>query len=467
MNTPAARRRTSIAALVASLAAALALGAAPPASATFVTYLDGREVWVSTLDGARKARLSTGEGDYIAVAAADNGRILGVQNEAGKIFQLARTRLWDTNGQLISQGPLPSEIGWSSYVAPLGLDLTSDGVFAVYGYSGYTGTVGFGAIFRRGHYAILSDTKTNIALLSSVSQTGYEYPSTFGRRVVAAQGKTVVATIPDGGNPYTQTWGGIVDTSGVAGSPSLRRTDVAATGTLAAVDFGFDPGDDRIGALSLSSMNVPVNPGDPPVDVGASLDCFLPTVGEAGDASWSQDGKFIAWRDAQGVKVAGAPTGKAEPCALSSPPVVISATGSYPSIGGSDLPQLGAPGPPLAPAPGPGAGPGSAPSIGFTPPSRPTAAALGKRGLPLTLRVPTGGRVTVTATVSARSLGRKGKPVVIGTGAATPKAGGKVTVRLRLNAKGRRYRKRLKKGVVLTLRIRQGGATVTKTLRLR
>ena len=46
-------------------------------------------------------------------------------------------------------------------------------------------------------------------------------------------------------------------------------------------------------------------------------------------------------------------------------------------------------------------------------------------------------------------------------------AGGRVTVRLKLNAKGKRYRKRLKKGVVLTLRITQGGTTVTRTLRLR
>ncbi len=40
-------------------------------------------------------------------------------------------------------------------------------------------------------------------------------------------------------------------------------------------------------------------------------------------------------------------------------------------------------------------------------------------------------------------------------------------MRLRLNARGKRSRKQLKKGVVLTLRITQGGTTVTKTLRLK
>ena len=456
---PAIVRRVLAVVTAAAMAALLAATvAAAPASATFLTYLDGNEVWVSTLDGARKARLSTGEGDYIEVAAADNGRILGVQNEAGKLYQYARMRLWETNGQLISQGPLPARTSWAtSYVAPLGLDLTSDGFFAVYGYSGFSGPGYTG--FDQGHLAVRSDNKTLLADVSflTLEQSGYTWPSAFGSRVVAAQGTTVVAQVPDGAGPYTRTWDGLVGTAAVAGSPSLRRTDVAATGTLAAVEFGFEPGDDKIAALSLSSVTAPVT-------VGASLDCFLPTVGEASNASWSQDGKSIAWKDSQGVKVAGAPTGTTEPCALSSPPVLISATGSYPSIGGSDLPQLAAP----APAPGPAPGPApSAPSIGFTPPPKPTAKALGTGGLPLTVRVPAAGKVTVTATVAARVLGRKGKPVVIGTGTATPKAGGRVTVRLKLNAKGKRYRKRLKKGVVLTLRITQGGTTVTRTLRLR
>lgn len=454
---PIARRVLAVLSALATVALLAAAVAAPPASATFVTYLDGNEVWVSTLDGARKARLSTGEGDYIEVTAADNGRILGVQKEASKIYQLARMRLWEADGQLISQGPLPARTSWAgSYVAPVGLDLTSDGFFVVYGYSGFSGPAFTG--FDEGYLAVRSDNKTLLADLSflTLEQSGYTHPSAFGNRVIAAQGKTVVATVPDGAGPYTRTWSGVVDTSGVAGSPTLRRTDVAATGTLAAVEFDF-PGDDKIGALSLSSVTAPVT-------VGASLDCFLPTVGEASNASWSQDGKFIAWKDSQGVKVAGAPTGTTEPCGLSSPPVLISATGSYPSIGGSNLPQLAPPAPAPAPAPGPGP---SAPSIAFTPPPKPTARALGKGGLPLSIQVPAAGKVTVTATVTARALGRKGKPVVIGAGTATPKAGGKVTVRLKLNAKGRRYRKRLKKGVVLTLRITQGGVTVTKTLKLR
>ena len=162
----------------------------------------------------------------------------------------------------------------------------------------------------------------------------------------------------------------------------LWRTDVAATGRLAAIEPAADPGDDKIAAVSLSGM-------DPPVTVGATTDCFIPTVGEATDPTLSQDGATIAWKDAQGVKVAGAPTGTTEPCALSSSPIVISPTGSYPSIGGADVAQPRPTAPaPTSPTPPPSAAPRLSP-LTVTFPAKPTAAALAAtRGLALKVRAP-------------------------------------------------------------------------------
>lgn len=439
------RRRTT----VAVVASAGFLGLTGPASASSIAYIDGHEVWVSTLDGSRKERLSAGEGDWISVTAADNGRVFGVRLEAGKIFQLAKIQLWESDGRVLSQGPLPSTSGWSSYVAPLGLDLTSDGVFAVYGYSGQVGIVP-NATFLKGHYAILADTKTN---LTPIGQSGYTNPTTFGRRVVASQGSQVVAQLTDTSNPFATSWTPIIDVSGTG--MDLRRTDVAATGRLAAIELAADPGDDKIAAVSLSGM-------DQPVAVGATTDCFLPTVGEATDPTISQDGTVIAWKDAQGVKVAGAPTGTTEPCALSSPPIVISPTGSYPSIGGASVEQLR----PTAPAPASPASP--APPLTVTLPAKPTAAALAApRGLALRVRAPAAGRITVTGSVIARRLGLRGtKPVVIAGGFATAKAAGTVTVRVRLKKAARKYRARLR-GATLVLRISQGGKTTRKSVRLR
>ena len=452
---PATRRALCRLTTLAVVALAGFLLGAGPASASSVAYIDGHEVWVSTLDGSRKERLSAGEGDWISVTAADNGAILGVRLEAGRIFQLAKIQLWGSDGSVLSQGPLPSTSGWSSYVAPLGLDLTSDGVFAVYGYSGQTGIVP-NATFVRGHYAILSDTKTN---LTPIGQSGYTNPTTFGRRVVASQGSQVVAQVTDVSNPFAISWAPIIDVSGTG--LELRRTDVAATGRLAAIELAADPGDDKIAAVSLSGM-------DPPVTVGAATDCFLPTVGEATEPTLSQDGAFIGWKDAQGVKVAGAPTGTTEPCALSSPPIVISPTGSYPSIGGANVAQLRPTTPaPTSPTPPPSAAPRLSP-LAVTLPAKPTAAALATtRGLALKVRAPAAGRITVTGSVIARRLGLKGKKqIVIASGFASPKAAGTVTVRVRLKKFARKYRARLR-GATLVLRISQGRLTTKKSVRLR
>ena len=189
------RRRIGIA--LAGLSLGTIVGGVPLASAGSIAYIDGHEVWVSTFDGSRKERLSSGENQWQEVAAADNGRIIAARNEAGKISQLTQIQLWENNGQVISQGPLPSKTGWTSYVAPLSLDLTSDGVFAVYGYSGQTGFYPT-AQFSRGHYAILANTQTN---LEPIGQTGYDWPTTFGRRVIAGNGGLVSVQASDTSSP--------------------------------------------------------------------------------------------------------------------------------------------------------------------------------------------------------------------------------------------------------------------------
>jgi hypothetical protein len=99
-----------------------------------------------------------------------------------------------------------------------------------------------------------------------------------------------------------------------------------------------------------------------------------------------------------------------------------------------------------------------------TVPSKVTTKALAA-GLPLKLTLAAAGKVTISATVPAKAVGRKGKPVVVATGTGTAKAAGKLTVKLRLNSVGKKKLKRLK-GVRLTLRIVQGGRTTTKTVKL-
>ena len=67
------------------------------------------------------------------------------------------------------------------------------------------------------------------------------------------------------------------------------------------------------------------------------MDCFLPAAGIARDASLAQDAGAIAWKDDGGVKVAATPSTTADPCVMGSAPVVLSPTGTHPSIGGADV----------------------------------------------------------------------------------------------------------------------------------
>ncbi len=442
------RPRSSFACLRLAVLASACLavfGAAPAAQAGSIAYVDQNEVWVSSFDGTQKALLSAGEGDWRVVTAADNGMVLGVRLEAGKVSQLAKIQLWGSDGQTISQGPLPySTYSWSTYAAPLGLDLSADGVFLAYGYGGQIGSG-----FYSGHNVVNSDTKTNN---TPIGQDGYQWPTMFGQQVVAKSGSSAVFQ-PAGTGPFGTGFTSLIDLSGLPGL-TLQRTDVAATGNLAAMDL--DGTTDKIAVVSLSGMTTGAAVGD-------TVNCFLPATGNAANATFSQDGQFVAWQDVEGIKIAGVPTTANNPCVFSSPPVLISATGSSPSIGGSDVRTLR----PTAPGGGTDDAPASKPLI-VTLPAKVTAAELtSKAGLPLKVTVRAGGKITVTASVPASRLGLKGKKaVVIATGSASPRSAGQVSFKLQLNAKGRKYRKRLP-GLTLTLRITQGTKTTTKTIRLR
>ncbi len=214
--------RPSVSRVLASLStlAAVALLAPASAHAASVAYIDGGEVWVASLDGSRKERLSTGEGDYVTVAAADNGRILAVQN-TGTLAQLSRTRLWGSDGKILNQGRLPYDqrVSWFGYTAPAGLDLTSDGEFMVYGYSGFVGCfAACGGVYAYGHYAVTSDTQLNI---QPIDQLNLEWPTTFGRRVIAAkQNKQPAVQVADPSNPLATTYDVMTNVELEPGAPA-------------------------------------------------------------------------------------------------------------------------------------------------------------------------------------------------------------------------------------------------------
>ena len=453
------------------LAVALVLGVSSNAAqAASIAYIDGGEVWLSSLDGAQKVRLASpvvnGSGateKWLDVAASDGGRIVAVRNEPGKIARLSWFKVWEPNGTSVVEGPLSAPAGWAVYVYPLGFDITADGNHMVYGYSNSSGCCPIN--FAQGTYV----RPVSTSVLDPIDLPGVQDPSIVGSRVIAHSGSTV--RVQDPATTYGTGFASWLSTSGTGFD--LHRTDVAANGQLVAIDLeqwnGGTQTDGQIAVLSVHGLDqLPTFP--------AAVDCFLPVHEVAHGPSLSQDAKLIAWNDADGLKVAGAPVTAADPCTLTSPAVVISPTGTHGSIGGASvsafLPPAPTPTPTPTPTPpptsgvtpAPGGGPAGAAPVA-TLPAKVTAKALGA-GLAVRVQVAAPGKVTITATVPAARLGRKGKPVVVASGSATAGGAGTVTVKLRLTAAARKRLRRLK-GAPLTLRITHGGRTVTRNVTIR
>jgi hypothetical protein len=437
----------------------LVLGVADQAHGASIAYVDNGEVWLSSLDGAQKVRLAApvvnaggATEKWLDVAAADSGRIVAVRNEPGKTARLSWFKVWEPDGTSTVEGPLNALNGWALYAYPLSLDLTADGKHMVYGYSnsGFCCPISF----ARGTYV----RPVSNSPLDPISLSGWEDPTLFGDRVIAHSGTTI--SVQNAGSTYGTSFQPWLSTAGTG--LDLRRTDVAANGKLAV--FGaeqWNGGTQTIGKIGvLSIQGVEQGPVGP-------VDCFVPASGVAKDPSVSPDAGTIAWNDGQGLKVAGAPASDADPCAMTSPPVVISPTGAHAAIGGANVASF-LPPPVTPPPPNPGAG-GSAGGTTAAPavtlPPKVTTKALGS-GLSLKVTVPVAGKVTLTATVPAKAMGRKGKPVTIATGSALAKGSGTVTIKLKLNSSARKRLKKLK-GVKLTLRFVQDGRVTTKTVAVR
>ena len=174
------------------------------AHAASVAYVDNGEVWLASLDGTQKVRLAApvvnGDGDtekWLAVAQADNGRIVAARNKPGRISRFTWFKAWEPDGTSTVEGPLNAINGWLIYAYPLSLDVTADGKHMVYGYSNSGACCPIQ--FARGTYV---RPVTN-SPLDPISLSGPEWPTLFGSRVVAAEG--AIISVQDPGSPYTET----------------------------------------------------------------------------------------------------------------------------------------------------------------------------------------------------------------------------------------------------------------------
>ncbi len=427
------RIAVALAVMVVSL-----LGAAT-AQATSVAYLDGNEVWVATTDGATRVRLSAGEGDWRDVAQSDQGYIVGVRLEAGKISNLSSFTVWNPAGQRIHFGPLAGNAAGSS-AYPLSLDITPDGGLLVYGYSQLIYGYPVGTL-NRGHYLLPSST-TSAPVPEPYNNTSIRWPTLVGERIVGTPDDHSIEVQAPGSIGGT-TFAPWANFSGVAGA-EVHRTDVAATGTIFASELYYTgpPEVNKIAVVPAPGLGLPISPGD----------CFLDADAKARQPSLSQDATLIAWQDGGGVKIGGVPTfSGAEPCVLTKPPVTISPTASFPSIGPFSLPGLIQASKPKLSAP-----------------KSLKLAKLLKSGLVVKVSSTQGGKAKVQLSVKPKAVGKRGrKAIVIASGSGVvPADGTAVKIKAKMNRKGKALKRRLK-GKRATLTVTIGSLSSTRTIKLK
>jgi hypothetical protein len=423
-------------ALLALLSALTILFAATEAAAS-VAYIDGNEVWVSSDDGARKLRLSGGENDWREVAQSDQGHIIGTRREAGKVSQLTSFTIWDPNGKVMRFGALSGDTGCTN-AYPLGLDITPSGGNLVYGFSCYTYGYPVGSLVTGTYLKVSADATTMVPL----KLTAAKFPTLVGTRIVGATSDNQVAVQDPssiGSDNFTDWF-----VSTLAGH-KIFRTDVAATGTTAYTEQMVDDSSAAIDKLIASRWGS--FGGGPYVD-----DCYMPISGPLHNVSASQDAASVTWQDARGVVIAGVPTfGGSADCQLTRPPVVISATGGYPSYGPFNV----------AAAQNSGVG---GPAV-TSPPSVKLSAAL-RSGFRITVTPAVGGRATVRLTIKPSKVGRRGKKeITLATGSATVTAGRPAKITVRFTATGKKLKKKLR-GKKATLVVTVGTTSTTRTIKL-
>ncbi len=239
--------------------------------------------------------------------------------------------------------------GTTGDVLPVRMNLAPGGRFMNYGYSNYTygfpvGTLRTGTWLRGVSWVIRP------AELSSV-----EWPGMAGNQVVGVQSGQVVVQSAGPMTPEVRAWPGF----SVPGGYDANHVDASADGRVVAFAIAPSSGGGGDGIIAMQPVSGGL--GAQPTPDDELNGCLLPVQGDADEVNVSGDGRWLAWHDARGVVVAGAPvwfpSADVTTCTLSSPPVVISATGTNPQLGASTAATP--PAPPVVPTPPAGGGGGT------------------------------------------------------------------------------------------------------------
>jgi hypothetical protein len=396
------------------------LAGAPAAQAASVAYTDANgNLVVASPDGGSKLTLTsdgTPAEPYYAAAQSVNGVTVAAHREQLDKLRSVLHKFSPVDGSHEAANVLPASALASSVVSPLGMDIDAAGETVAFGYS----TCGLteGCINRTYGYWLTFASHGPAKPSYPQGSTGLYSPSFYGNRIVSTDSYKVMVQEPLNA-PFNDGHAGWID----PGSARFWAAEVAAGARQIALQYQDSSG--HFGLVIAS--------GDGVLGGATELKCFMPVVGDAGEASWSPDGVQLAWQDDEGVKVGtpdiGVAPGEGDVCAMKSGPKVIAADGKDPNFGGADVAAMkaargSAPGP--APSPGPAPAPGQPVSISLRAP------ATMKRSVRVAVTVPGAGSVRATLARGRKIVG-SGRTAAAGAGTV------KVRVKLRRGVRPRRF----------------------------
>ena len=468
--------------LLAALVVVLAVAAPAPASASSVAYIDGHNLWYSSPDGARKVQVTSGgseDASWQVPSQGRDGKTVVVHRDT---FEGGSKRpvlyLYGADGKLVTANVMPvysGAIGGAVY--PIGLDMDWNSNAVAYGYQ----YCGFACqSLYRGYWLTFSDNQGAYPTNPQGASDAFN-PTFYKTRVVSSDSGGNIFVQPDVPEaPFTSSYQGWL-THGEG--YYLSRAEVSPANNQVAIEWLQDGG--------AEGITVAQHSGTVPSDLVAA--CDIQVAAHSGNLTFSPDGSQMAWKDDEGIKVAGVPNMAAgtDTCTLTAPPRVISASGSQPSFGGADVAAVAGVG---GGQPSGGAAGGGKPAGGSGGgtkrlkvqfPLKPTRAAFAK-GITLKVTAPKAGRIDASASIPAkvaRKVGLRGKAgasaariaskgfaaastTIVARGNTKAKQAGTVKIRLKPTKAAKRAAKRMRK-VVLTIKVSQAGAAGTAKIKLR
>lgn len=432
VGTPgrAARRAVTAARLVLATAA---LGVAAPATASADSFVfrDGRDVRTINAADDREGLRITGDATHYATLPTmdDAGNLSVIVRENGTFTpELA----WFGIDGRVVRNVLPEEGNVGLNTGPLSVRVDPGGTLYAYTYLRWEG------IDRSPTpWLAIVDPSAALPPKPAISRQGFSHASWFDGRLVVSDGDDLLAETSATNRLDLAAW--------PAGS-GLTTADVSRDGRRAVVSAG-----------SRRQLLADLTPGGPPT-AQVTASCLLPDDGSdlyrggASSAALSPDGRHVAYAGQGGLRIAtiGAITGTDGPCPLGDVRLV-SEQGGLPSASGYTVPA-----PVVVADPPPRGGTTTTTTTTVPDPPKPKPKPTSKR---LTVKAATrkGTKVTVSfvcpgrCSYDARLLkGRK----TLKRRKGTAKAGR--TTRIVLSGA---------RGKGLKVRLKAGGATVTRSVR--